>query len=229
MNRRLFSRQSVIILVAWLPLAVQGQKQPLSAGEIDQKFSQVWKESQASRKKYSWKERTEVSRDEKVIQVLVEEVATDPAGKQVRKVISNRETPLPSGFLIRRIAEEQKSKIVAFMSSLRGFLEKYALTDDSTRHAFFLKADITPPDARGQLMVSGSGVFTRGDMLKWWIDTRSYTITYATISTTYKGETADFSATYYLLPGLNYMSQARIRVPSKNMVITLKFYDFVKR
>jgi hypothetical protein len=78
-------------------------------------------------------------------------------------------------------------------------------------------------------LVSGSNVLTKGDKLKWWIDTRSYTIAYATISTNFKGISAEFSATYYLLPDLNYMSQAKVLVPSKNMVIKLQFYDFIKR
>jgi hypothetical protein len=206
-----------------------GQKSILTAREIDQKFSQVWKEGEATKKSYSWKAMTEVTRDNKVVQVLIEEISFSPAGKQIRKMISLQEAPLPSTILIRQIAEQQKAKIISFMSDLRSFLERYALADDSTRHAFFSSASITPPDARGQLLTSGSNVITKGDKLKWWIDSRSYTITYATISTIFKGVGAEFSATYYLLPGMNYMSQAKIRVPSKNMVISLKFYDFVKR
>ena len=229
MNRKVVAYSLSPLLLLFFPLIVQQQKILLNDREIDQKFSSVWKTSEATGKQYSWKARTEVKRDDKVIQVLVEEVSHKSNGLQIRKVISNSEAPLPSTFIIRQIAEDQKSKIVAFMSDLRHFLEKYALEDDSTRHSFFSKASITPPDTRGQLLVSGTNVLTKGDKLKWWIDTRSYTITYATISTTFKGISADFSATYYLLPGLNYMSQAQITVPSKNMVIKLQFYDFIKR
>ena len=229
MNRKAVAYSLSPLLLLFFPLIVQQQKLLLNVSQIDQKFSSVWKTGEATGKQYSWKARTEVTRDNKVIQVLVEEVSHKSNGLQIRKVISNSEAPLPSTFIIRQIAEDQKSKIVAFMSDLRIFLEKYALQDDSTRHSFFSKANISPPDARGQLLVSGTNVLTKGDNLKWWIDTRSYTITYATISTTFKGISADFSATYYLLPGLNYMSQAKIEVPSKNMVITLKFYDFIKR
>jgi hypothetical protein len=228
MNKKTFSYSVSLLLLLFFPLIVRGQKLLLNASEIDQKFSQVWKTSEASRKKYSWKSKTEVTRDNKVMQLLIEEVSYESNGRQIRKVISNQEAPLPSTFIIRQIAEEQKSKIIAFMSDLRIFLEKYALEDDSIRHSFFSKASISNPDARGQLLVSGSNVLTKGDKLKWWIDTRSYTITYATISTAFKGISAEFSATYYLLPGLNYMSQAKILVPSKNMVIKLQFYDFTK-
>jgi len=229
MTKTLIAYTAILHLLVLLPMIDSGQNKLLNANEIDQKFSQVWKQSEASRKNYSWKAGTEVTRDDKIVQTLVEEVSIDANGRQIRKTISNQEAPLPSGLLIRKIAEDQKSKIVDFMRDLRSFLEKYALTDDSTRHSFFSKANISAPDAKGQLLISGSDIFTKGDKLKWWIDTRSYTITYATISTTYKGVDTDFSATYYLLPGMNYMAQATIRVPSRNMVIILKFYDFIKR
>jgi hypothetical protein len=229
MARTFIAYSAIFFQFVLLTMLADGQKPRLNANEIGQKFSQVWKESEASRKKYSWKAKTEVTRDGEVIQLLIEEVSTNPNGLQIRKVISNQEAPLPSTIIIRQIAEDQKSKIVAFMSDLRIFLEKYALEDDNTRHSFFSKASISNPDARGLLLVSGSNVFTEGDNLKWWIDTRSYSIAYATISTTFKGIKAEFSATYYLLPDLNYMSQAKILVPSKNMVIKLQFYDFIKR
>lgn len=219
---------SLILLLILLPV-VLGQKKLLNTREIDQKFSQVRKTSEASRRNYSWKVRTEVTRNNTVMQVLVEEVSFDPNGREIRKTISSQETPLPSTFLIRQLAEGQKAKIIAFMEELSVFLEKYALEDDRIRHSFFSKATISTPDARGQLLVSGSHVFTKEDKLKWWIDTRSYSITNATISTTFKGVSVEFSATYYLLPGLNYISQAKINVPSKNMIISLKFYDFMKR
>ena len=210
-------------------LIVSGQKPLLTTSEIDNQFSKVWKTSEASRKLYTWKSRTEVVRNGKVIQVLVEEFSYGTDGRQLRKIISNEEAPLPSGIIIRRIAEEQKAKIIAFMNGLRQFLEKYSLTDDDTRHAFFSAATTSLPDANGQLLVTGTNVFTRGDLLKWWIDTKYYTITRATISTVFKETKAEFTATYYLLPGLNYMSSAIIRIPSQGIVVNLKFYDYTKK
>lgn len=229
MNKTAVRYSVVSVSLLLTTVLFQAQTKLLNPTELSRKFSQVWETSETSRKNYSWKAKTEVVRNDKVVQVLVEEISSKQDGSQTRKVVSNQEAPLPSTLLIRKIAEEQKSKIIAFMSDLRSFLEKYALTDDSTRNVFFSRAKISPPDAKGQLLVSGSNVFAPGDQLKWWIDTRSYTITYATISTTFRGINAEFSATYYLLPGMNYMAQAKIRVPSKEMVINLKFYDFVKR
>ena len=210
-------------------LTVSGQKPFFNPKELEGKFAQIWKTSEATRKKYTWKASTEVIREGKIMQFLVEEISYGADGRQIHKVISNRETPLPSMFLIRQVAEDQKAKIVAFMGELRSFLEKYALDDDGVRRSFFSSANMGVPDANGQVLVSGTDVFARGDELKWWIDTKFYTITRATISTTYKGVRAEFSAKYYFLPGLNYMVEATIRIPSKEMVINLRFYDFVRQ
>jgi hypothetical protein len=215
-------------LLIW-GLIISGQKHLLNSKEIDDKFSKVWKTSEATRKLYSWKSKTEAKRDEKIMQVLTEEISYGPDDRQVQNVLSNQEAPLPSGFIVHKVAEDQKAKIVEFMKELSGFLEKYALDKDSTRHVFFSKATISSPDANGILMVSGANVLTKGDRLNWWIDTRTYSITKATISTTYKGTSTEFSANYNLLPGLNYMSSAIIRVPSKNMIVKLQFYDYNKR
>ena len=217
-----------ILSLVLLAMVVPGQKRLLSVREIDDKFSLRWKTSVAERQNYSWKARTEVIRNDKVVQILVEECSYRSDGSQVRKVISDQQEPLPSTIIIRQVAEEQKAKIVAFMKRLQVFLEKYSLTDDSKRHSFFSMANIGVPDAYGQLLVSGSEIFAPGDKLNWWIDTRTYSITKATISTTFEGTGAEFIATYILLPGMNYMSQAMIRVPSKRMVIKLQFYDFAR-
>jgi hypothetical protein len=218
-----------LISLPLFSIFIQGQKDLSETRKIEQNFSQVWKISEATRKSYSWKARTEVIRDNKTLQVLVEEVSYAPDGRQVRKVLSNREAPLPSVFLIRQLAEGQKEKIIAFMGDLRLFLEKYALDDDSARHAFFSSAAISASGGNGLLLVSGSDVFAGGDRLKWWIDTRSYSIVYAAVSTTFRNAAVEFSASYYILPNLNYMSRAKISVPSEEMVIDLQFYDFVKR
>lgn len=223
---RTISFSALMVPLVILTVIAGDRKAPPDAGLIEKRFSQAWKESQESRKSYKWTASTEVIRKGKTIQLLVESVTCDSRGKEVKKVISNQEDPLPSGFLIRRIAEEQKAKVVVLMKELRAFLEQYALADDAKRVSFFKNAVITGPDSRGQFIVAGSDVYAKGDKLKWWIDTKSYSITNAEISTSYKDVTADFTATYYILPGFNYMSQATIRIPSRDLVIKLKFTDF---
>jgi anionic cell wall polymer biosynthesis LytR-Cps2A-Psr (LCP) family protein len=228
MNRITAINVAALLFIFLAVLIAFGQKRLLNSGEIDEKFSQVWKTSEASRKNYSWKERTVATRNDKLMETLIEELAYGSDGRLIRRVISDQEAPLPSTFIIHQVAEDQKAKIVSFMKDLRVFLEKYALTDDTKRHSFFSKATIREPDVNGQLVVSGTEVFASRDTLIWWINTRTYSLTKASISTTFEGASVGFTAFYDLLSGLNYMTQARIQVPSKNMVVQLQFYDFVR-
>ncbi|MGE5423957.1 MAG: hypothetical protein ACM3N9_01260 [Syntrophothermus sp.] len=225
--------RSIVIFFSILQLllfpVIIPQQKIAGAKEIDNRFSQVWKSTEASRKIYTWKAETEVVRNAKTIQILVEKVTYDQGGKEIRQVISNKEEALPGGFIVGRIAADQKAKIVEFMKEMRLFLEKYALADDDKRHTFFTNAAITGPDAKGVIQIAGTDIFAKGDRLKWWINTKTYSITYATISTTYKDVAVDFSGTYLLLPNLNYMSTATINIPSKDMVVRLRFYDFEKK
>lgn len=229
MNRSIIVASLFICLSGFTVLPGYGQAKSTEAGIIEQRFSDVWNRSKSSFRNYSWKVRTEVKRDDEVIQVLTEEVTFDVRGKEVRKVISNQEAPLPSIAVIRDIAENRKSRIVEFMTGLRALLEQYALDGDSIRGAFFSHAAINGPDKSGLIQVSGTDVLVEGDKLKWWIDTRSYSIAYATVTTIYQGVHSEFSATYYLLPGLNYMSQAMIKIPYYDMLVTLKFYDYIRK
>jgi len=219
-----------VLMVLSLPVSDSfGQKAHLSAREIDAKFSEVWDTSESVRKTYSWYARTEVIRDGDTVNILVEKYLFSKNGRLLSQVISERQAELPSTILIRQIAEAAKEKLVEFMKGLKVHLEQYALSDDALRHDFFSRATIGQPDANGILLVAGTGVITRGDRLTWWINTNTYSIARATVSTTFEETDVVFTASYTFLPtGLNYINRAEIRVPGKNLVVTLYFYDFMK-
>jgi len=204
----------------------QAQKAQLGYKEIDANFSRVWNTSQEIRRSYSWYARTEVIRDGETVNLLIEKYNNSKDGQQKSQVISEDQAELPSIPLIRQMAEASKVSLVNFMKGLKVHLERYALTDDSLRHHFFSRATIGLPDANGLLMVTGTDVITTGDKLTWWINTNTYSITRATIFTTFEETGAEFTAFYEYYPtGLNYMTGAEIRVPGKNLVVKLTFYD----
>lgn len=208
----------------------QGQKPRLNYQEIDSKFSEVWNTSVALRKAYSWYSRTDVIRDGDTVNVRIERHESDMDGRVISQVISEKQAELPSIILIRQLAEASKARLIAFMTGLKVYLEQYALTDDSLRHTFFARAAIGIPDANGLLLVAGANIIANEDKLNWWIDTKNYSITKATISTSYEDTKVDFTAFYGYLPtGMNYLTRAEIRVPEKNLVVNLQFYDFTQK
>ncbi|MFC2101811.1 hypothetical protein ACFLS7_02350 [Bacteroidota bacterium] len=207
-----------------------GQKPHLNYQEIDAKFSEVWNTSVALRTTYSWYSRTDVIRDGDTVNVRIEKHESDMDGRIISQVISEKQAELPSIILIRQLAEASKARLIAFMTGLKVYLEQYALTNDSLRHTFFARAAIGVPDANGLLLVAGSNIIAKEDKLNWWIDTKNYSITKATIATSYDDTKVDFTAFYDYFPtGMNYLTRAEIRVPTKNLVVKLQFYDFKQK
>lgn len=224
----ILSKAILVILLSAIPLAEQ--QQHLNKQEIGQKFSEVWKKTQALQRTYQWKEKIEVLRDGEWVNTRIEQVSYSADGKLKRTVIRDEQAEMPTTFLIRQIAESAKAKMVRFMLDLSVFLNTYALSDNNSRYAFFNTATTTFSDKHGLLLVSGINVLTKGDRVNWWINTRTYSLTQATISTLFEGSKVDFNATYVNSPpGMNYMHKAEIRVPDKEIVVKLEFFDFVKR
>jgi hypothetical protein len=217
------------IILLLFASALYGQKSIAEAKDLEVKFYQSRKTSSELIKAYSWDSRTDVTKEGKVMDILIEQFRYGSNGELHRKIINDQEAKLPSSFLIHGIAEEMKTKMISFMDNLRIFLEEYALADQQKGSIFLSKAKIGSPDPEGQILVCGEDVIIKGDKLLWWIDAHKYTITRASISTSFEGDEIEFTATYkYILPGLNYMAFAEILVPPKNIMVQLHCYDYMK-
>ncbi|MDP4282442.1 MAG: hypothetical protein Q8867_09890, partial [Bacteroidota bacterium] len=201
----------------------------IDAKELEKNFYKTRKTSEEIVKDYIWYSRTDVTKEGKVMDILIEECRYGPNGKLQRRIINDQEAKLPSSFLVHQIAEEMKTKMVTFMNDLHVFLEKYSLDDATLGSAFFSKAKIGSPDPNGQVLVSSEDVIIKGDKLLWWIDLRDNSITKASIVTTFNGDQVEFTATYKYIPsGLQYMTFAEILVPLKSLIVQLHFYDYTK-
>jgi hypothetical protein len=208
---------------------VSGQKAKIDPKELEKQFYLSKDKSDEIVKDYSWYYRTDVIRDGKVVSIQIEACRYGPDGKLQEKIINNQEAALPSTFLIHEIAQEQKTKLVTFLNDLRVFLEKYALSDKKLGSVFFSNAIIGTPDPNDQVLVNGKDVIVKGDKLLWWLDLHIKAVTKASLVTTFEGTEIEFTATYkYIAPGLQYMNFAEIKVPSKNIIVQLQFYDYSK-
>ena len=218
-----------MIVLVFFVFPVFGQQTRFEAKDLQAKFYQSRKLSDELVRSYTWESRTDVTKDGKVMDILIENIRYGSDGKLHWKIINDQEAKLPSSFLLHQIAEDMKTKMVNFMNNLRVFLEEYALTDQEKGALFFSKAMIGNPDSEGQILVSANDVIVKGDRLQWWIDSRNFSITKTSISTTFEGDQIEFTATYkYIVPGLNYMAFADIMVPAKSTVVMLHCYDYIK-
>jgi len=223
-----------VMCISWLTLNilafhVSGQQPDPAPQEFSEKFNQARKASEELKRSYSWNSRTDVTKEGKLMDILIEEIDWGPDGNLRRRIINDQEAKLPSSFLIHQVAEEIKSKMISFMSNLHAFLQEYALDDVPRRNTFFSRAIFGVPDPGDQILISCSDVIVKGDKLLWWIDLHNYSITKASVSTTFDGDQIEFSGTYkFLDPGLNYLAFAEILVPAKGIMVQLHCYDYVK-
>jgi len=209
--------------------SLSAQETPVPVKELQDKFSESRKVSNTLVRDYSWDSRTDVTRDGKVVDILIEHFWYTGEGKPTSRIINDEEAKLPSSFLIHRLAEEMKEKTVDFMKALHVFLQEYALTGEGELATFFTKAVIGDLGPEGEMLVSGNDVIVGGDKMVWYIDPKNYTLSRASVYTTFKGEKVEFSASYkYLSPGINYMAFAEIIVPGRNLLVKLHNYDYSK-
>jgi hypothetical protein len=220
----------IVLLLLFTGVALWAQSGIDHARLINERFTKVLDQSDLLRKNYAWTEERMVIRNGDTVEITVKEAEFNQQGELTSKVISKKEAPLPTTFLISSIARNSKEKLVAFMERLKVFLEKYALHNDVKRESFFDNASVGEPDKRGLLVISGKNVFAPNDKLTWWIDTVAYAIHHATISTTFEETEVAFTAWYdYNRQGMNYMILTIIRIPSKKLEVRLKFYDFMEK
>ncbi len=198
--------------------------------ELEQKFLESRKASDELQRNYIWNSRTDITREGKVMEMLIEENIMGPDGRIIRKIINDQEAKLPSSFLIHQIAEDEKEKIIAFMKGLHAYLLEYSLPQQDKVSKFFSEAPPPVADVNGLILVSGENVVSKGDKLDWWIDHKTWSISKASIVTTFEGDQIEFNAAYNLLPcGLNYLAFAEIIIPAKKITILIHCYDYTNK
>jgi hypothetical protein len=209
---------------------VSGQLTTPGARDLEEKFYEARKISTDLVRNYSWDSRIDVTKDGKVMDILIQQEMYGADGKLEKKVLNDQEAKLPSSFLIHQVAEEMKTKMITFMDGLHLFLESYALDDRSKASSFFSKAMIQEIQPGGDILVVANDVIVDGDRLQWWVDPHTFEIIKASVSTVFEGEKVEFTATYKNIPpGLNYMAFAEILVPSKSLMVQLHSYDYLRK
>lgn len=209
---------------------LSGQQPDPGVRVLEEKFYQARKVSAELVRDYSWDSRIDVTKDGKVMDILIEQERYGADGKLEKKVINDQEAKLPSSFLVHQIAEEMKTKMVTFMDGLHLFLEEYSLEDRSRGSEFFSKAMVKETGNGGDILVAASNVIVSGDRLQLWIDPHSYVVSKASVSTVFEGDQVEFTATYNNIPpGLNYMAFGEIIVPSKSLMVQLHSYDYFRK
>jgi hypothetical protein len=179
-------------------------------------------------RKYTWTMRTEVLKQSEVLNILIEKARYDENGQVVYKTLNQQGEKMPTGFLIKKIAEDEKENLEKFLYGMRDFLHQYSLPESGAVTKFITSASWTMEDSNKEILFTHSDVIVPGDKLSWFINVDGYTTSRIEVFTKFEGDNVNFTAVFVTLPnGLNYMSYAEALVPSKNITLQIQKYDYM--
>jgi hypothetical protein len=178
-------------------------------------------------KQYSWQSRTEVIDTGKVADTRIESVTYGPNGQLQRTLLNDESSPLPRGFLRRRIAEREKEKVEKYLTGLRSLLDQYTLPTQGKVLAFVMSATIQAPDANGLLQLNGNSVVVPGDTFALSVQATTRQTRKIAITTTFEGDPVTATASFRTLPsGLTHLEFGEVDVPAKQMSLQLHNYNY---
>jgi hypothetical protein len=196
--------------------------------DISEKVIAARKTSDELRPRFTWTSRTEVIKGKEVLNILIEKNQVGPDGTMISKTLNEQGAKMPTAFLIKDIAEEEKANIEKYLFGLRDFLKTYALHDTTCLIHFLGIASFAKPDTVREFLFSGKNVVIEEDELRWWIDEILYTTSKTEVTTKFQGDVIHFTATFMTLRnGLNYMAYADVLIPARNMTLQIQNYDYI--
>ncbi len=177
-------------------------------------------------KQYTWNERMEFLVKGQVKDTRIDLVNFGPDGKLQHSVLNDEHSPLPGGFLRKKIAEGKIKDLEKYMEGLRSAVYQYTLpTPGAVMN--FLNSAITMPAPNGQLMVTGQNVVQPGDSLTIWMNAATKKTEKTVVTTTFQGDPVNLTSTFATLPsGLNYAAYSEMTVPAKGYSILVQNFNY---
>jgi hypothetical protein len=178
-------------------------------------------------KQYSWNSRIEILDNGQVKDIRIVQEMYGPGGQLTQTTINDQPSPLPHGFLRKRIAEKEREKMEKYLKNLKKVLDDYTLPTSGKVIDFISQATITAPDANGMLTITGSNVVKPGDTMTMKIYAPTRHPRSMSITTFFEQDAVNVSATFKSLKnGLNYMGYGEADVPMKNLSLQVQNYDY---
>lgn len=180
---------------------------------------------------YSWNCRIEVLDSGTVKDTRIDQCVYGADGTVQRTLLNDSPSPLPHGFLRKRIAEKERQDIGEYLKKVMALLDKYTLPSAGAVINFISSSPLPPPGPNGDLMFSGSSVVVPGDSMNLWVYAPTRASKKVTITTTdTDGNVISFTATFKTLAnGLNYLQYATVDIPTKNLSIQVHNYDYLNQ
>ena len=215
----------VVIALGWAQ-TIPAQSPPPAVTSMAVRITEARKANATLMRQYSWTSRTEVIDQGQLKDLRIDAVTYGPDGQLQRSTLNDQSTPLPLGFLRRRVAELERQKVEQYLSGLRSLLEQYTLPTAGKVQDFMNRATATGPDPSG-LSMTGHSVVVPGDAFSLWVDPATRHPRKIQVSTTFQGDPVSLTATFKTLPtGLNHVAYAEVTAPAKQMSVQVQNFDY---
>ena len=219
------------ILTVATALLLWSHVQPVTAQVpnegVANKIIAARKANAALLKQYSWSSRTELLDNGIVKDIRIETVSCGPNGQLQRTLINNQPSPLPHGFLRKRIAERERAKVEKYLAGLRHLLDEYTLPTSGKVIDFISGAKISAPDAKGLREISGTGVVLPDDVFTLWVDPKTHHASKLKIVTTFDQDEVLVTASFKTLKsGLTHMQFAEVIASGKGLTLQVHNFDY---
>lgn len=212
--------------VGLMVVVLSGQAQVANEG-LAMKIIQARQTNAAQLKQFSWNTRVELLDNGTVKDIRIDSVAFGPDGKPQYTLMNDQPSPLPHGFLRKRIAEKEREKVEKYLKGLRATLDEYTLPTAGKILDFVSQSTISAPDANGLLQLTGNSVVRPGDVFTLWVDAAKHQTRKIQLTTTVDQDFVEATATFVTMPnGLNHLQFATVSVPAKNLELQVHNYDY---
>jgi hypothetical protein len=198
--------------------------------ELGARISEARHQNASLMHQYSWESRTELTENGTVEDIRLEQNTYGPDSQVQRTLINDQSSPLPFGFIRRKIAENKREKVEKYIKGLRAILDQYTLTTAGTAMNFMRNATVTPADANGWLQITGGSVVMAGDTLSLWVNQKTLKTEKIKVMTFYEGDEVNVTVTYRsLASGLAYPAYNQVDVLGKGLRLTVQNFNYVNQ
>ncbi len=225
-------RQTILALTCLGFTTVGGLAQGLpDVSDIAVKVSKSREENRKKMQDYTWKRRTEVSKDGEVQLTKLELVRFDVDSRMQTTLISEQKPEQRQmrgirGRIQERVVEAQKE----WQVDLQRLLQQYSLPTTGKVAGYLEKATFGRGDLPGTIRILGTDVVQPGDELVMLVDASTKELKMTKVRTQLDEDAVLMDINHdRLTSGLNYQARSIIRVPSKKVRMTVENFDFDKQ
>ena len=204
------------------------------------KFAEIQKSNSQALRSYEWKQRFELQLKGETKKVTLNMVRYDVQGNEQKTPLSEepqaqqqQQQPPASGRrgdrVKSKIIENKKEEFKEMMEGLAGLVKSYAQLPPDKLKAAMAGAEKIPGqgEMQGALGLKLANLLQDKDSLTIWIDTQTMLFRKIEIVSSYDKKPVSATASYKQIEtGPNYMAQAVLQYPSKEVVVKIDNFDY---